>query len=654
MNKIKLKENEKEKLEEDFGFAFNEETMAVIQANESIDILACAGSGKTTALLAKLKLLVDRMPFENNKGICVLTHTNVAIDEIKERLGEKAEILFKYPNYFGTIDSFVNEYLAISFYKTVFKKNINHIDDDFFKMKYNNKINDRNRPYLDSVYHMIKIELIKHFEFNSLDNAQKKRAVNKELQNLRRNEKKILEATVENITSLNIFTYQELNLVIKKLFRDVFSSGILRYRDSYSLASSYLSKYKFLEELFILRYKYVFIDEMQDTKEYQWDVLSKIFPDDKVIIQKFGDINQAILSGNKDDEKCGWNFNEAKCLKLLNSKRFNENIASVTCSLRVEGKNCINQLCDFNSCTNKSKISGVDRKAKIPPHILIFNDENKQKVLAKYCDIIKENKLNDEEKPFKAVCSIGKKNKNLSMPDYFEGFIKQTEHKKEKERNILLFLENNKDVKIIPNEVYEVTLAHLQHFLYKNNIKDNLDNYYSKNSLKKYIEEEFNHEYKKLRGSFINYIINYRKNYSKSIGEFKEKLKETFLSVFDKELSFTESEPNKCLIDSVTNEYKSGDMTIKLDTVHGVKGETHTATLFLDSSFYRKTDFQNIKDIILKNNKIKGVHMEKAVKLAYVAMTRPRDLLCIAIHQDSIIEEDKNIFIEKGYKIVNV
>ena len=95
-------------------------------------------------------------------------------------------------------------------------------------------------------------------------------------------------------------------------------------------------------------------------------------------------------------------------------------------------------------------------------------------------------------------------------------------------------------------------------------------------------------------------------------------------------------------------------MTIKLDTVHGVKGETHTATLFLDSSFYRKIDFQNIKDIILKNNKIKGVHMEKAVKLAYVAMTRPRDLLCIAIHQDSIIEEDKNIFIEKGYKIVNV
>lgn len=655
MNKIKLKENEKDKLEEDFGFIFNEETMEVIQANESIDILACAGSGKTTALLAKLKLLVDRMPFENNKGICVLTHTNVAIDEIKERLGEKAEILFKYPNYFGTIDSFVNEYLAIPFYKTVFKKNITHIDDDFFKMKYNYKINDRSGPYLESVHNMIKMEFIKHPElngFDTLDKVQKRLAINKELQNLRKNEKKILEVTVKNITSLNIFTYQELNLVIKKLFMGVFSSGILRYRDSYSLASSYLSKYKFFEELFIFRYKYVFIDEMQDTKEYQWDILSKIFPDNKVIIQKFGDINQAILS--EDKEKCGWDFNETKCLKLLNSKRFNENIAGITCSLRVEGKNCINQLCDFNSCTDKSKISGVDRKNKISFHILIFNDKNKQKVLEKYCEIIKKNKLSDEEKPFKAVCSVGKQNKNLSMPDYFKGFIKQTEHKKEKEKNILLFLENNKKEKVMPNDIYEITLAHLRDVLYENEIKNSLDNYYSKGTLKKHLEQEFNDEYNKLRKSIINYIINYRKDYSESIDKFKEELSEIFLSIFGKELSFINSESKKSLIDSVTNEYSDGDITIKLDTVHGVKGETHTSTLFLDSSFHSKTDFQHIKNVMLKNNEIKGVRMERAIKLAYVAMTRPKHLLCIAVHQDDLNEDDKSKFIENDYEIVNI
>ena len=42
-------------------------------------------------LLAKLKLLADRMPLENGAGVCVLSHTNVAVDEIRNRLSEYAD-----------------------------------------------------------------------------------------------------------------------------------------------------------------------------------------------------------------------------------------------------------------------------------------------------------------------------------------------------------------------------------------------------------------------------------------------------------------------------------------------------------------------------------------------------------------------------------
>ena len=61
---------------------FDEEQKAVIKCFETKDICACPGSGKTTALLAKLLILSQHMPLKNNRGICVLTHTNVAIDEI--------------------------------------------------------------------------------------------------------------------------------------------------------------------------------------------------------------------------------------------------------------------------------------------------------------------------------------------------------------------------------------------------------------------------------------------------------------------------------------------------------------------------------------------------------------------------------------------
>src|SRR5665811_11286 len=94
---------------------FDTEKINIIKCNESIDVKACPGSGKTTTLLAKLIILANQMPFEDNKGICVLTHTNVAINEIKEKLGIKAELLFRYPNHFGTIQSFVDKFLAIPY-----------------------------------------------------------------------------------------------------------------------------------------------------------------------------------------------------------------------------------------------------------------------------------------------------------------------------------------------------------------------------------------------------------------------------------------------------------------------------------------------------------------------------------------------------------
>ena len=58
----------------------------IIKNLESIDIQAFPGSGKTTILIAKLAILAKKWSY-TNAGICVLSHTNVAREEIEERLG---------------------------------------------------------------------------------------------------------------------------------------------------------------------------------------------------------------------------------------------------------------------------------------------------------------------------------------------------------------------------------------------------------------------------------------------------------------------------------------------------------------------------------------------------------------------------------------
>jgi ATP-dependent exoDNAse (exonuclease V) beta subunit len=53
------------------------------------DVQACPGSGKTTLVGLKLLLLLENW-HDAYSGICVLTHSNVAIDEIMSRVGRDA------------------------------------------------------------------------------------------------------------------------------------------------------------------------------------------------------------------------------------------------------------------------------------------------------------------------------------------------------------------------------------------------------------------------------------------------------------------------------------------------------------------------------------------------------------------------------------
>ena len=90
---------------------FTDDALQVIRYWNSVDVSACPGSGKTTLLLAKLKLLADRMPLNNGVGVCVLSHTNVAVNEIKKKLADYADKLISYPNFVGTIQSFIDKFV---------------------------------------------------------------------------------------------------------------------------------------------------------------------------------------------------------------------------------------------------------------------------------------------------------------------------------------------------------------------------------------------------------------------------------------------------------------------------------------------------------------------------------------------------------------
>jgi len=100
------------------------------------------------------------------------------------------------------------------------------------------------------------------------------------------------------------------------------------------------------------------------------------------------------------------------------------------------------------------------------------------------------------------------------------------------------------------------------------------------------------------------------------------------------------------------------EVNIDLGTIHSAKGETHIATLLLETSYYGNHESEIIMDQLLgipysateNNGKIR-----ETLKMAYVAMSRPKYLLCMAIKKERIQnilnDNNKKELLEKLWRI---
>ena len=94
--------------------SFDEPRRDFLKRRSIVDLSACPGSGKTTLVVAKLAILAKKWPYRT-KGICVLSHTNVAREQIERRLGQTVvgQRLRAYPHFIDTIHGFLNRFVAL-------------------------------------------------------------------------------------------------------------------------------------------------------------------------------------------------------------------------------------------------------------------------------------------------------------------------------------------------------------------------------------------------------------------------------------------------------------------------------------------------------------------------------------------------------------
>ena len=605
-----------------------EERIPIIEdLNNSFDVNACPGSGKTTVLLAKLIILSRKMPLNNGQGICVLTHTNVAIDEIKIKLGDKSDVLFKYPNYFGTIQNFVDKYLAIPYFKRESNENIKSIDDDIY-YEYIRKLSKKNYPKIDSTIqfyikkgygnytsesherNFITFIANKHFDISNND--------------IRDNYNRAL---------IDKSYYSELKNI---MIDNTLNKGILRYEDAYFLAGLYLDKFPDIKRYFLERFKYIFIDEMQDVSEMQMKIIGEIFNNDKVIIQRFGDINQSISKFNYSNSN--WIFNDYT--KTINSsKRYGSEVVRFLEPLRVE---------------KNGNMKGNEDINTLNPHIIIFDDSSIESVVPKYIELL--DKYNIVEEKNKKIKVIGKlalpvSNPYKSISSYVKGYNAKGNRNVDLNKKVINKLNKINTTK----EFYDYLISIILLAIERDGKK------VSKEELTRLMEDSYINEFTIYRSNILKWTKNFTVNTNSVIEDIINKTVILFNKVqeinYDIEILRSNISVNNEEEVAVTSEEIETSISMdNINTIISTKGETHKATLYLESKLVYsngedRSDISRILDYMVNKKDEVDDNDKEALMNAYVAMSRAEKLTCVAIQYDTI-KGRINDFKQYGYEII--
>lgn len=291
---------------------------AFLTARNTLDVSACPGSGKTTLVVAKLAILARKWP-HRTKGICVLSHTNVAREEIQRRLGTTGvgQRLLSYPHFIDTIHGFVNRFLALPWLSS----------NGFPSPTIDNDVTTAYRcGVIGKEYWTVQNFL--SYKFQKQRGFEHLRICTRDLSfdvdgkafpaGPSAKSFKLAKQAIETAAKAGYFCYDEMFVWACALLEDFPSTA------------SWLRR----------RFPLVILDEMQDTFELQGTMLHAVFPrkSPDIVVQRVGDPNQAIFDDSDDEPDKSDSFPDsdpARYLSIPNSHRFGPQIAALASPFAV-------------------------------------------------------------------------------------------------------------------------------------------------------------------------------------------------------------------------------------------------------------------------------------------------------------------------------
>lgn len=615
----------------------NDPRAQVLRSNESIDVAACPGSGKTTLLVAKLAILSRKWP-RTAQGMCVLSHTNVARQEIERRLSTDAgsRAVLSYPHFVGTIHGFINTFLALPFLRSV-GTSIVAIDDDLCMRKRWTKLTHAHRAALEASGHSQDVLRIQDAHFDLGDIRWGRRG------------------TLGKGTPL----YQAL----VEACRASTTEGYHCHNDMFIWAEQAIERLPQLVTAARCRFPYLFLDEVQDNSERQSSLLYRLFMegDDAVVRQRFGDMNQAIFSNSERTQAAQTDPfpSPDRTVNVPNSHRFGEQIASV---------------CNPLALVPPGLVGLREHPDRHQTVLLLFEPNEAHLVLPAYAQLIAE-KFDDAQKQegmFAAVGAIHKKrdddNAPSSVSHYWDAYDPRGSYRFPAPETFLEFVRSGiaasssqDTIKLSIDRTADavIRLANKLNAEFNPTIKHNCHRQARALLAHDPVATE---RYIKLAWAIST-------NGAPTTAAKWERWKPHIIQICTAMLSGLPIGDDGGFLDWVEEAEAANSshgrnfyefpqdiplVRIKVGSIHSVKGETHLATLVLDTH-YHGSHFVRIKNWLTGISsglpRRGGEYLQRSLKEHYVAMTRPSHLLCVAMRRGNMTADELNSMRERHWQI---
>lgn len=618
---------------------------------DSADFEACPGSGKTTLLVAKLAILAMRWP-HRQQGICVLSHTNAARNEIETRLSSSAAgiALLRYPHFVGTIHSFVNEFLAAPWLRS--KGNPIRVIDTQITLRQRMASLAANWRYAIQKKNLTPYCLIYERPDYTGDN----------------------KGGLKSATP----TYQALVNVA----RQSTEQGFFCFDEMFVWANELLDARPDVAQILRARFPLFFIDEAQDNSKEQAALLHKIFAEGDAPSrrQRFGDSNQAIYSRPEQVGAQIDQFPSRPTHTLPRSYRFGQMLAD-----QVKGFGVVPQ-----PLIGAGPANSYLRDEPLPPVLFLFDDQTISEVLPRYGAHLVANfdAAALGRGVYTAVAGVHKLEKDTDLPraigHYAPTYSAAYARKESAPDTFLQYLDKARRTLTESGNTHSVVNSLALALFAASNLLGTAPPTMSRKSPHRKMVEALEGattaaDYAwlvehaiALRGVVreadwqadvlprVRAILATLSNRPDLTPEA-----ENFLAwPADRAVPHDEAASPAPQVNVFAYPPDAPKVQVRLGSIHSVKGETHTATLVLESYFH-KHHLNELKPWLLGEREggfrqsvrgktvPEGTRMLGRLKLHYVAMTRPTHLLCLAMRKNAFSDPELERLTRRGWKIVD-